>query len=96
MITMNQTHDKKFHCTYLLHYYPFDTQICRVDLQLEKFSQRNVELLPDQMNLLTDTELTQYFIQTWSLDYNDPGLQFTVQIQIVTMQIIIQLHHLLV
>ena len=96
MITMNQTHDKKFHCTYLLHYYPFDTQICRVDLQLEKFSQRNVELLPDQMNLLTDTELTQYFIQTWSLDYNDRGLQFTVQIQIVTMQIIIQLHHLLV
>ena len=27
MITMNQTHDKKFHCTYLLHYYPFDTQV---------------------------------------------------------------------
>ena len=26
MITMNQTHSKKFHCTYLLHYYPFDTQ----------------------------------------------------------------------
>ena len=39
MLTMNQTHDKKFHCIYLLHYYPFDTQICRVDLQLEKFSQ---------------------------------------------------------
>ena len=74
MVTMNQTHDKKFHCTYLLHFYPFDTQICRVDLQLEKFSQRNVELLPDTMNLLTDTELTQYYIQTWSLDYNDRGL----------------------
>ena len=70
---MNQTHDKKFHCTYLLHYYPFDTQICRVDLQLEKFSQRNVELLPDTMMLLTDTELTQYYIQTWSLDFNDKG-----------------------
>ena len=27
MITMNQTHDKKFHCTYLIHYYPFDTQV---------------------------------------------------------------------
>ena len=27
MITMNQTHDKKFHCTYLLHSYPFDTQV---------------------------------------------------------------------
>ena len=76
MVTMNQTHDKKFHCTYLLHFYPFDTQICRVDLQLEKFSQRNVKLLPNMMSLLTDTELTQYYIQTWSLDYNydDQGL----------------------
>ena len=35
MITMNQTHSKKFHCTYLLHYYPFDTQeLCRVFLYL--------------------------------------------------------------
>ena len=27
IITMSQTHSKKFHCTYLLHYYPFDTQV---------------------------------------------------------------------
>ena len=27
MITLIQTHSKKFHCTYLLHYYPFDTQV---------------------------------------------------------------------
>ena len=73
-LPLNQTHNKKFHCTYLLHYYPFDTQICRVDLQLLRFSQRNVELVPDTIELLTDTELTQYYIQTWSLDYNDPGI----------------------
>ena len=24
---MNQTYNKKFHCTYLLHHYPFDTQV---------------------------------------------------------------------
>ena len=87
---MTQTHSKKFHCTYLLHYYPFDTQvsgycrligapsnsmfqICRVDLQVEEFDKRSVELLPDKMDLLTDTELTQYFMKTWSLDFNDPG-----------------------
>ena len=29
MITLNQTHSKKFHCTYLLHYYPFDTQVSK-------------------------------------------------------------------
>ena len=27
IITMTQIHSKKFHCTYLIHYYPFDTQV---------------------------------------------------------------------
>ena len=49
-------------------------QICAVDLQLQQFAQVNVELVPDNIALLTDTELTQYYIQTWSLDYNDPGI----------------------
>ena len=75
-MTMSQTHSKKFHCTYLLHYYPFDTQICKVDLQVEEFVKSNVELLPDNMELLTDTELTQYFLQSWTLDFNDPGLSY--------------------
>ena len=54
----------------------FPGQVCRVDLQLEQFDQDNVELVPDTMELLTDTELTQYYIQTWSLDYNDPGEKY--------------------
>ena len=73
ILTMSQTHSKKFHCTYLLHYYPFDTQVCKVDLQVEEFVKSNVELLPDNMELLTDTELTQYYLQAWTLDFNDPG-----------------------
>ena len=44
-----------------------------MNLQLQQFARDNVDLLPGNMDLLTDTELTQYFIQTWSLDYNDPG-----------------------
>ena len=53
-----------------------DAQVCRVELQLKQFDQDNVELVPASMLLLTDTELTQYYIQTWSLDYNydDQGL----------------------
>ena len=45
-----------------------------MDLQVEEFDKRNVELVPDKMVMMTDTELTQYFIQTWSLDFNDPGM----------------------
>ena len=48
-------------------------QICRVDLQVEEFDKRSVELLPDKMDLMTDTELTQYFMKTWVLDFNNPG-----------------------
>ena len=48
-------------------------QICAVDLQLQQFAQVNVELVPDNIALLTDTELTQYYIQAWSLDYNVHG-----------------------
>ena len=57
---MTQTHSKKFHCTYLLHYYPFDTQICIVDLQVEEFVKNNVELLPDKMDLLTFLSKSNY------------------------------------
>ena len=27
IVTLNQSHSKRFHCTYLLHYFPFDTQV---------------------------------------------------------------------
>ena len=53
-----------------------------MDLKLQKFARDNVELVPDTMELLTDTELTQYYIQTWSLDYNDPGISDNISIHI--------------
>ena len=44
-----------------------------MDLKLQKFARDNVELVPDTMELLTDTEMTQYYMSTWSLTYNVPG-----------------------
>ena len=55
--------------------------------------QESVELVPDKMNLLTDTELTQYFIQTWSLAYNNPGAAFQLML---ILQILLQLPHRMV
>ena len=51
-------------------------QVCKVDLELEAFAVEAVELVPDTMELLTDTELTQYYIQAWNLDYNHPGERY--------------------
>ena len=40
---------------------------------MKEFDKRNVELLPDKMDLMTDTELSQYFMKSWTLDFKDPG-----------------------
>merc|ERR1719186_2338443 len=68
---MNQTHSKEFHCTYLLQFFPFDTQVCSIHMILEQFDQETVELVPDSIVMQSPKELTQYFIQSWSLTYKD-------------------------
>ena len=40
---------------------------------MDKFDKRNVELLPDEMEMLSATELTQYYIQSWSLEFHVNG-----------------------
>ena len=44
-----------------------------MDFQLELFAREVVELQPRSIQLLSPTELTQYYIQTWTLDYHDNG-----------------------
>ena len=42
-------------------------------MTLRKFDQKTVELIPDQIIMESETELTQYFIKEWSLEYKDKG-----------------------
>ena len=60
MITLNQTHSKTFHCTYLLHYYPFDTQVflllC-VDLLLLFLAKLRMSVAPGVQGGLAASEV---------------------------------------
>ena len=56
MITLNQTHSKTFHCTYLLHYYPFDTQVC-VDLLLLFLATPKMSVAPGLQGGLAASEV---------------------------------------
>ena len=54
-----------------------------MDFQLEQFARDGVELEPNVIEMLSPTELTQYYIKTWSLDYNDldlPGAGIKMEI----------------
>ena len=42
-------------------------------LKLDQFDQETVEMIPDVIDLQSSTELTQYFIKTWSLTYTNQG-----------------------
>ena len=50
-------------------------QVCRVNFQLEMFSQDNVILMPDNIKLLIDMT-NQYVITKGTLDFQDHGIGF--------------------
>ena len=45
-------------------------------MTLPAFDLKTVMLVPNQIIMGSDTELTQYFIKEWSLDYIDKGILF--------------------
>ena len=88
-LTMIQTYSKEFKCTYLINWFPFDTQVfffmfdenvishlkvCSIFMVLPDFDIETVILVPDKIIMSSDTELTQYFIKNWYLAYVDQGL----------------------
>ena len=50
-------------------------QVCRVNFQLEMFSQDNVILMPDNIKLLI-AMTNQYVIAKGTLDFQDHGIGF--------------------
>ena len=86
-ITMVQTYSKKFHCTYLLHNYPFDTQVnkpritflshrgqvCYIHMILKKFDQNTARLIPNIIEMESELELSTYTISEWDLVHFEDG-----------------------
>ena len=48
-------------------------QVCFIHLVLPDFDLETVMLVPDQIIMNSDTELTQYFIKDWGLSFIDEG-----------------------
>ena len=52
-------------------HYQSSLKVCSMKLKLDQFDQETVEMIPDIIDLQSSTELTQYFIKTWSLTYTN-------------------------
>ena len=72
-LVMTQTYTKQFQCLYLLQRYPFDTQVCKIEMVVSVMERKTVALLPEQMILKSATELTQYLMTKWSLEEDGKG-----------------------
>lgn len=70
-ITFEQVFTKTFKCVYKLQLYPFDTQICRVNLVVRKLETGVMMVTPNMLAMESETVLTQYIIKNWTLAYNN-------------------------
>ena len=65
-------------------------QVCRVNFQLEMFSQDNVILMPDNIKLLIDMT-NQYVIAKGTLDFQDHGTDILTQSSLLLPFILLDL-----
>lgn len=82
-MTMSQDYTKDFQCEYQLHRYPFDTQVCSINMIVKDLDVKTIQLLPKEIFMKSKTELTTYVITHWELRYNnvsdkERGLQMEI------------------
>ena len=83
-LTMNQTYTKNFQCEYQLERYPFDTQKCSIEMNVQVLDLKTVDLIPDEIIMKEKTELTMYMINDWELvDMDEVGKERGVRMSIV-------------
>ena len=66
-ITFQQVYSKSFKCVYQLQLYPFDTQLCTVEMEIRELERSTVDLEPENVFMESETLLVQYIISHWSL-----------------------------
>ena len=81
-ITYERFYSESFDCSYFLHWYPFDTQTCHLDIrpapQLDEFIQFEVE----HYSYEGPMDITEYTIKNITMDVEEDGkLRVSVSIQ---------------
>ena len=73
IVIFDRGYTKTLECIYELHRYPFDTQTCTVNLQVNEYKKKIMKIVPETIEMLSTTVLTQYFVTDWSLVYKNEG-----------------------
>ena len=82
-LTMKQTYTHEFQCTYRLELYPFDKQICSIDMITAELDNPMLTLFPKELLMQQNSDMTLYNMVYWSVRYRnetspDEGIWMTI------------------
>ena len=66
-ITISRVYSIKYFCEYDMRWYPFDQQICTIDMVLDGVLDNYAQLVPGQLKFSGAKELTQYFVRSFKI-----------------------------
>ena len=67
-ITISRVYSIKFYCEYQMAWYPFDQQVCHVEMLMDGVLDNYADLLPGGVKFSGPMELTQYYVKTFKMD----------------------------
>ena len=70
-LTMRQTYTHRFQCNYLLSRYPFDTQVCTIQMNVATLDLETVKLIPNKLVMEQEEEMTIFHIIDRQLVYKN-------------------------
>ena len=68
---MNQTYTHEFRCLYDLQKYPFDRQICSIDMTTTNLDRPTMRLTPNHLWMEQKPDMTLFLMDGWDFDYKD-------------------------
>ena len=81
-ITYKRFYSEAFDCSYFLHWYPFDTQTCHMDIRLAHQIEQFIHLQVESYSYEGPMDTTRYTINNITMGVEDDGkLRVTVRIQ---------------
>ena len=64
-IVVSRVYETEWICEYDMRWYPFDQQVCNVEMVLDGVLDNYADLLPGELEFSGPKELTQYFIKNF-------------------------------
>ena len=70
-MTMNQTYTHEFRCLYDLEKYPFDRQVCSIDMTTTNLDAPTMRLVPNHLWVEQNPDMTLFYMDRWDFAYKD-------------------------